>query len=40
MSTLAQETSAEVEMVSTETVEGEQFLNIGGMGAILRFNIQ
>lgn len=31
--------SAEVEVVSTETEEGEQFWNLGGMGAILRFKI-
>jgi len=31
--------SAEVEVVSIETEEGEQFWNLGGMGAILRFKI-
>lgn len=31
--------SAEVEIVSTETEEGEQFWNLGGIGAILRFAI-
>lgn len=35
----AQETSAEVEFVSTETPEGDQFFNIGGVGALLRFEI-
>ena len=36
---LAQNISAEVHIVSTETIEGEQFLNLSGMGAILRFKI-
>lgn len=31
--------SAEVEMVSTETGEGEQFYNLGGIGALLRYEI-
>lgn len=31
--------SATVEIVSDETEEGKQFLNIGGIGAILRFEI-
>jgi peptide chain release factor subunit 1 len=36
---LAQETSVKIEFISTETEEGEQFWNIGGIGAILRFKI-
>lgn len=35
----AGDTSASVEIVSDETEEGEQFLNLGGIGAILRFEI-
>ena len=31
--------SAEIEVISVETPEGEQFFNIGGIGAILRFEI-
>lgn len=31
--------SSEVILVSDETPEGQQFLNIGGMGALLRFDI-
>jgi len=31
--------SAEVEIVSDETEEGKQFLNLGGIGVILRFEI-
>ncbi len=36
---LAENISAKVEIVSTETTEGEQFNNLSGMGAILRFKI-
>ena len=36
----AQESSAQVEIVSTETEEGEQFFNLGGVGAILRYDIK
>jgi len=36
---LAEETSAKVETVSVETEEGQQFYNLGGIGAILRFNL-
>jgi len=35
----ADETGVEVEMVSVETEEGEQFLNLSGIGAVLRFKI-
>jgi peptide subunit release factor 1 (eRF1) len=36
----AEETSAKVEMISVDTEEGQQFYNISGIGAILRFAIQ
>ncbi len=36
---LAEEISAKIEIVSRETTEGEQFYNLSGMGAILRFRI-
>jgi len=36
----AENTSAEVEIVSTETPEGEQFFNLSGIGAVLRFQFQ
>jgi peptide chain release factor subunit 1 len=35
----AAETSAEVSLVSTDTDEGNQFLNLGGVGGMLRFKI-
>ncbi len=35
----AKNISAEVEIVSVETEEGKQFWNIGGMGALLRFEV-
>ncbi len=35
----AENISSNIEMISTETSEGEQFKNLGGIGAILRFNI-
>lgn len=34
---MAESTSSEVEIISVETPEGEQFWNISGIGAILRF---
>ena len=34
---MANSISAETEMISVETPEGEQFWNISGIGAILRF---
>lgn len=37
---LAENISSQVEIVSTETEEGEQFMNLGGIGAILRFQIK
>lgn len=40
LKTKAEETGASVEIVSTDTEEGEQFKNLGeGVGAILRFKI-
>ena len=36
---LAEQIGAEVEIVSVDTSEGEQFLNLSGVGAILRFEI-
>lgn len=39
LSEKARATSAEIEIVSTETPEGEQFFNLGGIGALLRFDI-
>lgn len=36
---IAHNTSSEIEIVSTETPEGEQFFNLSGIGAILRFQI-
>ena len=35
----AKEIASTVEVVSKETEEGEQFLNLSGVGAILRFEI-
>lgn len=35
----AESISAKVEIVSEETEEGKQFLNLGGIGAILRFEV-
>ena len=37
---LAVDTGAKIEIVSTETEEGKQFENLGGIGAILRFRIE
>lgn len=36
---LAENTGAKIEIISTETEEGIQFKNLGGIGAILRFKI-
>jgi peptide chain release factor subunit 1 len=36
---MAHDISANVEIVSSETEEGDQFWNLGGIGAILRFKI-
>ncbi len=40
LSKMAKNTGAGVEMVSTETEEGKQFANMGGIGGILRFRIR
>lgn len=37
MTKLAENISAHVEIISTETEEGQQFNNMGGIGAVLRF---
>ncbi len=37
---MAEDTGSNVEVVSTETTEGEQFSNLSGVGAILRFKVQ
>ncbi|VVB82153.1 Peptide chain release factor subunit 1 [uncultured archaeon] len=37
---LAENIGSRIEMVSTETTEGEQFLNLSGIGALLRFKVQ
>jgi stalled ribosome rescue protein Dom34 len=31
---------AEIEQISVDTEEGQQFFNLSGIGAILRFNIE
>lgn len=36
---LAENAGSEVKIISTETTEGEQFFNMGGIGAILRFRV-
>jgi peptide subunit release factor 1 (eRF1) len=36
---MAEGISANIETVSTDTEEGQQFYNLSGIGAILRFNI-
>jgi len=37
---MADDTSAETVFISTDTNEGKQFKNLGGMGAILRYQIE
>ncbi len=37
---LAVDTGAKIEIVSTDTEEGKQFENLGGIGAMLRFRIE
>ena len=39
MKKLAKAISSKFEIVSTETTEGEQFYELSGMGALLRFKI-
>jgi peptide subunit release factor 1 (eRF1) len=36
----AAETSVKIEIISIDTPEGQQFWNLGGMGAVLRFKIE
>ncbi|MFH1327109.1 MAG: peptide chain release factor aRF-1 [archaeon] len=36
---IAEDTGANIEIVSTDTEEGEQFKNLGGIGSILRFKV-
>jgi stalled ribosome rescue protein Dom34 len=36
---LAENIGSNVEVISTETTEGEQFENLGGIGALLRFKV-
>ena len=36
---IAKNTGAEVEIISTDNSEGEQFLNLSGIGAVLRFRV-
>jgi peptide chain release factor subunit 1 len=36
---MAQNIGSEVKIISTETPEGEQFYNLGGIGSILRFRV-
>mgnify|MGYP001577111209 CR=1 FL=1 len=37
LSKMAENTDSEIKTISTETPEGEQFFNMGGVGAVLRF---
>ncbi len=37
---LAEETSVKVELVSVDTQEGEQFYNLSGIGAVLRYRLE
>jgi peptide chain release factor subunit 1 len=39
-SEMAENIGSKIEMVSTETTEGEQFMNLSGIGALLRFKVQ
>ena len=39
LSKSAEDTGANVEIISTETEEGQQFNNLGGIGALLRYKI-
>jgi len=36
---IAENIGANVEIISTDTEEGQQFYNLGGIGAILRFKV-
>jgi peptide chain release factor subunit 1 len=37
---MAENIGSKIEIVSTETEEGDQFKNLGGIGAILRFRMR
>lgn len=39
LKSLAEKIGSTIEIISTETTEGEQFFNLGGMGALLRFKV-
>lgn len=39
LTSIAENTGSKIEIVSTETEEGQQFYNLGGIGAILRFRV-
>ena len=39
LTSIAENTGSKIEIVSTETEEGQQFYNLGGIGAILRFKV-
>lgn len=39
-SEMAENIGSKIEMVSIETTEGEQFMNLSGIGALLRFKVQ
>ena len=36
---IADEAGTKIEMISTDTEEGKQFLNLSGVGALLRYKI-
>ena len=40
LSKKAEDISAKVEIVSVDTEEGKEFWNLGGIGALLRFEIE
>jgi len=39
LSKLAQDIGSNIKIISTETPEGEQFYNLGGIGSVLRFRV-
>jgi peptide chain release factor subunit 1 len=39
LSKMAENTGSEIKIISTDTPEGEQFFNMGGIGCVLRFKI-
>jgi peptide chain release factor subunit 1 len=40
LTSMANNISSKIEVVSTDTTEGEQFYNLSGIGALLRFSVQ